>query len=142
LTVALPGDTLSASFALRAGTDLSNDLSDRKRTTFGAAYDLGMAKVGFQRSTAEAGSAVDQGKFHTTSVGVSVPMGAFTLAATIDRGDYTDSGAAKAKFNGYLVSAFYALSKRTSLYAFAGGVDQKSSDREEKIYAAGVKHSF
>jgi hypothetical protein len=142
LTVANIGATQSADFTSRSGTDLSDALSDRKRNVVGAAYDLGVAKVGFTSTQAKAGSSADAGKYSIKTVGVSVPMGATTLSATMDNGSMTDSGATSVDINAYQLSAYYALSKRTNLYAIAGSVKNKGTTAKDNQYALGVRHLF
>jgi predicted porin len=136
LAVTLPGGS--------AATDLSNALADRKANSFGGSYDLGVAKITALRTTAKAGSAADAGEFNTNNFGVSVPMGALTLAATVSNGDYVDSGAAKVDVSGYQLGATYALSKRTNLYTFAGQSKDKTATNAGKAetFAVGVRHTF
>jgi predicted porin len=144
LSVGSFGAALTADFTSRTSADLSDALADRKRTAYGATYDLGVAKVGFTHTDAAAGSAADQGKFSVNSIGVSVPTGAFTLNATVDSGKMTDSGAASTKLSAYQLSAFYALSKRTNLYAITGGLKNNTSTgtAKDSQYAIGVRHAF
>jgi len=143
LSVGNFGGTLNADFAnVTRTTDLSNDLADRKRNAYGATYDLGVAKVGFTHSDAKAGSAADAGKFEVNSFGVTAPMGAFTFNATVDSGKQTDSGAASQKLSAYQLSAFYALSKRTNLYAIAGEQKNKATTAKDSQYAIGLRHQF
>jgi len=121
---------------------LSNALADRKRTAYGASYNFGVARAGFTRSEAKAGTAADSGKFETTSIGVSVPLGALTLNATTDRGEFVDSGSAARKITAYQLSAYYALSKRTNLYAIAGELKNKTTTAKDNQYVIGLRHSF
>lgn len=143
LSIGNIGATLNNDFAnVTRTTDLSNDLADRKRNAYGATYDLGVAKVGFTHSDAKAGSAADAGKFEVNSFGVSAPIGAWTLNATTDSGKFTDSGAASAKISAYQLSAYYALSKRTNLYAITGQVKNKATTAKDSQYAIGLRHQF
>lgn len=144
LEVANWGGTLNNDFANvgRTTIALSNALADRKRNAYGATYDLGVAKVGFTHSDAKAGSAADAGKFAVNSFGVSAPMGAFTFNATMDSGKLTNSGAASEKLSAYQLSAFYALSKRTNLYAIAGEQKNKATTAKDNQYAIGLRHQF
>ena len=136
LAVTLPGGS--------AATDLSDALANRKANSFGGSYDFGVAKVTALRTTAKAGSAADAGEFNTNNFGVSVPMGALTLAATVSNGDYKDSGAAKVDVSGYQVGATYALSKRTTAYTFAGQAKDKTASNagKQETFAVGVRHTF
>jgi predicted porin len=142
LSVGNFGAAQTADFGTRNPTDLSDALADRKRNAFGATYDLGVAKVGFTHSDAKAGSSADAGKFSVNSFGVSAPMGALTLNATFDNGKFTDSGAASAKLGAYQLSAFYALSKRTNVYAITGQVKNKTTEAKDAQYVVGLRHQF
>ena len=136
------GAAQSVDFTSRSALALSDALSDRKRNVVGAAYDLGVAKVGFTSTQGKAGSSADAGKYSINTVGVSVPMGATTLNATMDNGSMTDSGATSVDINAYQLSAYYALSKRTNLYAIAGQVKNKGTSAKDSQYAVGVRHQF
>ena len=76
-----------------------------KNTLIGGAYDLGMAKVA-------AGYYDPAGAIKGYSLGVSVPMGAWTFTADMAR----DTGSAT-KSTDTVLEAKYALSKRTTVYA-------------------------
>jgi len=142
LSVGNFGAAQTADFGSRTATDLSDALADRKRNAYGAAYDLGVAKVGFTHSDGKAGSAADRGKFEVNSFGVSVPMNPFTFNVTVDSGKQTDSGGASQKLSAYQFSAFYALSKRTNLYAIAGEQKNKATTAKDNQYAIGLRHQF
>ncbi len=88
------------------------------------------------------GGRSDNGKFETTSVGVSVPLGALTLNATTDRGEIVDSGSAVRKITAYQLSAYYALSKRTNLYAITGELKNKTTSAKDNQYVIGLRHTF
>jgi len=142
LSVGNYGATQSADWTIRTATDLSDALSDRKRNAIGATYDLGVAKVGFTHSDGKAGSTADAGKFAVNSFGVSVPMGAITLNATVDNGKMTDSGATSVDLSAHQLSAFYALSKRTNLYTIIGEQKNKATSAKDNQYAIGLRHQF
>jgi predicted porin len=134
LAVALPG---------AAAVDLSNALADRDAVSFGASYDLGMAKLAVLSTKAEAGTDADAGEVNTTNFSVTVPMGALTLTATASNGDYKDSGAAKVDLSGYMLGASYAFSKRTNAYAFVGEAKNKATTAgKHETMAVGLRHSF
>ena len=136
LSVTLPGGS--------AATALSDALASRKANSFGASYDFGMAKLTAVRTTAKAGSAADAGEFNTNNFGVSVPVGAVTLNATVSNGDYKDSGAASVDVSGYQLGATYALSKRTTAYTFLGqGKDKTATNAgKQETFAVGIRHTF
>lgn len=135
--------TLAAS-ASNSGYDKGNFV--------GAAYDLGMAKV-FVNSVKVAGTAAvayvasntaDDTTANTagsedvaattsakyTSYGVSAPFGAWTLQADMR----TKKGAAD---DTYVLSAQYALSKRTSFTAYTA-----KTEGAKAALGAGVRHNF
>lgn len=76
-----------------------------KNTLIGGSYDLGVAKV-------SAGYYDPKGVVKGYSLGVSVPMGAWTFTADAAR----DTGSAT-KSTDTVLEAKYALSKRTTVYA-------------------------
>jgi predicted porin len=128
----LPGTTSAAK--------LSNGTTDTKRTSIGASYDLGVAKIMVVNATAEAGAA----ELKATSFGVSVPMGALTLGASLSNGSYTDGAAnttVKGDLDGNQFGAFYALSKRTTVYGLFGNakIDGGAKNSSSSI---GVRHTF
>jgi predicted porin len=102
----------------------------------GAAYDLGMAKL-FVNSVDAAATATTMPGVTTaaaaakyTSYGVSAPFGAWTLQADMrTKKDAADDT--------YMLSAQYALSKRTSLTAFTS-----KTEGAKAALGAGVRHNF
>lgn len=126
-----------------AAADLSDALATRKASSIGASYDLGVVKLMAVTTTAKAGSAADAGKVTTNNYGVSAPVGAVTLNATVSNGKYIDSGAAAVKTSGYQVGANYSLSKRTTAYALLGqGKNKAASASKHDTFAVGVRHTF
>jgi predicted porin len=96
----------------------------------GAAYDLGMAKVFVNSVDVAQATAAASGTEKYTSYGVSAPFGAITLQADMrTRKD--------AENDTYVVSAQYALSKRTSLTAYTSKTENAKS-----AIGAGVRHNF
>ena len=87
-------------------------------TTAGASYDLKVAKVGFtywqRKNTA---STVND---NTYSLGVGVPVGAWTFKAQI--GKFNDKTVANLDASNMGLGAEYALSKRTDWYARYGRI--------------------
>jgi len=129
LSWTLPGKTTA--------DKLSDGTTDTKRTSIGASYDLGVAKVIVVNATAEAGAA----ELKATSFGVSVPMGALTLGASLSNGSYTNGAATKGDLDGNQFGAFYALSKRTTVYGLFGNakIDGGAKNSSSSI---GVRHTF
>jgi predicted porin len=105
------------------GTKINGDMN-----WVAASYDLGAAKLFASNVTRQDDTTVAAGTVTTntdvivTSLGVSVPMGAYTFAAST----YTGKNGVSAlttddtKLSGSQLSARYALSKRTYLYALNG----------------------
>jgi len=126
-----------------------------KQMYVGASYDLGVATVVANYRTGKSttvGTGVNTHNIRATTFGVTVPMGAVTLAANMYTGK--DSVAAAAaddgfKLKGNQISARYALSKRTFAYV-AQGRAEKNRDATNttgaatvlKQTTAGLVHSF
>jgi len=123
-----------------------------KANWIGASYDLGVATVGLavvNNDHKKGGAATRDQKF--TAYGVTVPMGAITLRASTYTGkdSATAAAATNQKLSGHQVSATYALSKRTLVYAYVGE-SKRSRDGAASTAAAvkvtrtavGLSHSF
>ena len=126
---------------------------------FGASYDLGVARISVaqvnrkdETTVAAAGTAAINADISVTSFGVSVPMGKITLAASAYQGTNKNTAATDddMKLSGNQISARYAMSKRTTAYAFMGTNDVKrdgatntnSPTRKATTTAVGLMHSF
>lgn len=96
----------------------------------GAAYDLGMAKLFVNSVDVAQTTAAASGTEKYTSYGVSAPFGAVTLQADLRSRKDADADT-------YVVSAQYALSKRTSLTAYTAKTEGAKS-----AIGAGVRHNF
>lgn len=123
----------------------------------GASYDLGVATV-YGTHVKRKGTATTAAGVTTTGTnakvnafGVSVPMGAFTLRASMYSGkDTRGEGAAdNMKLSGNQLSASYALSKRTSLIAATGtnqykrdGAESTAATRKQTATTLAVNHTF
>ena len=106
--------------------------SDSKATTIGGSYDFGVAKVA-------AGYFDPAGVMKGYSLGVSVPMGAWTFTADAAR----DTGSAT-KSTDTVLEAKYALSKRTTVYAVsyhAGGAGLGGL-ATGTTSGVGIRHNF
>jgi len=132
--------------AAYAGTSANTAYSGKtSRQVIGASYNFGMASL----------HAVSLSAKHTTqtntgySIGISVPMDAFTFAGIMNETTSTLSSAAAAgaststKVTGSVIRANYSLSKRTTLYA-AQGRDSYSvvSGNKTVTTSFGLMHSF
>jgi len=108
----------TTTFASAAG---STDQAKHTINSFGAAYDLGVAKVGAayfdQKLTLATGA--DGGKRNAYTVNLAAPVTkVITLGASYGSYEVTlAAGGAKPKTNIMTFGAQYALSKRTSIYA-------------------------
>ena len=84
------------------------------------------------------------------AIGVNVPMGAITLAASTYRGKDKRAGTAAtaAKLSGHQLSATYSLSKRTTVYALVGKSEYKRdgastiATRKTTATNVGLVHAF
>lgn len=142
-TAEFEGATAAAAAALKTDVDAS---------FIGASYNLGVATVGASLMTndREVGGAATRGQ-SLTAIGVSVPMGAITLRASFYTGkdSVSVSSTDDLKLSGNQISAVYALSKRTAVYAYTG-TNQSKRDSSNTTSAVvkttgtniGVSHSF
>ena len=129
-----------------------------KLNWMGASYDLGVAKLTATHvkrtdtsKAAGTGVATENANIKATSYGVSVPMGNYTLAASMYSGNSNGTIAATddQKIKGRQLSVQYSLSKRTMLYALNGVNDVKNEGsntagtaRKETVTMVGLMHSF
>jgi predicted porin len=122
-----------------------------------ASYDLGVAKLIAAHVTREdkktdaAGAVTTGNDIAVTNLGVSVPMGAFTLTAAAYSGKNKVSASLTddTKLSGNQLSVRYALSKRTTAYAVTGtnkiardGGNTTGATFKETGSAFGLIHSF
>ncbi|WP_066332138.1 porin [Azohydromonas lata] len=138
-----------------AGEDKAN-----KTWTLGANYDFGMARVyaGFQQgkdlaNSASSGNVLQSGgtltadKLRTWTVGVGVPVGAFTIGANYVRAKYDDATGVVVgdkTIGRAAVGATYSLSKTTTLftaYQQATG-DLKDNVNEKRGVEIGLRKAF
>jgi predicted porin len=102
--------------------------------TIAATYDLGVAKLYFNKLT-NSQSSVDNAE---TNYGVKMPMGAVTLLAGYGK-NTADSSTSSTD---YTIGADYAFSKRTNAYArIAKGQAVNAGTITKEMYV-GVRHSF
>ena len=122
----------------------------------GASYDFGAAKLhghwmanDYEDKLLPPGMAYNK-PYHQIGVGVTVPMGAFTLGAQYAYNLWSDAlGTADAKGHDFVLQGTYALSKRTDLYARVGrynawklNVGPATIKSHQDVAAIGVRHSF
>jgi len=145
----------AAGVANATGTVGSNPVAasqtDRDLTSFGVSYNLGGV-------TLRAGHIVREDKVTnanvniidatTTSIGLTIPMGANVFSVNVYDGDDGGDGAAAniRDLKGFQLLAVHNLSKRTNLYAvygkneYIGPTVATTSDRTD--FAFGIRHSF
>lgn len=114
-----------------------------KYDLFGASYDFGAAKLVGSYNQADNNSREDK----EYQVGVSVPMGAFALAAGYSKAksDSKVAGGADLDGEGYTLVGTYNMSKRTTLYVGYKSTEVETSataKTEASTFAAGVRHTF
>jgi predicted porin len=135
-----------ASFtALPAAAAITDTLEDQTATSFGGSYDFGVVKAMYLNTTAKAGSVASNVEIKTQTLGVSAPIGAFTLNASFGNGDATtQADVTKADLKGYQIGVNYALSKRTTAYTIMGKTtfEVPTITLDQKTFAAGVRHTF
>jgi len=151
-------DTGSASGLTPINTDVTDGASLGVSKTEGSAitatYDFTVAKL-FTNYTQGEFTALAGGqalKAKETNIGVTVPMGAFTLMAAYGYNDISGStvgGAVDADGHDYVLGAVYALSKRTSMYVKTGTYNKVNgtiggvnADFKTTATAVGLRHSF
>jgi len=124
----------------------------------GASYNLGPATLMPSHSRRKTSANPTTSSVQATtvdakvnSVGVMIPMGAttFRLSGYTGKDERSTAATDDAKLSGQQVSATYALSKRTFIYAVMGEAEIKrdssastSVERKEKTSALGLVHNF
>ena len=125
---------------------------------YGASYDFGVARATFtnvqrkdQTAAAATGIIAVDNNIDVNAFGVSVPMGALTLSASMFRGtnDVSSLGTDNFDLSGNQLFANYALSKRTSIYAVHGDTSAARASgnttgvaTKVKNYKIGMLHTF
>lgn len=140
------GGPLSATMVYRdLNLDNTGVTADQKSFLAGVAYDLKALKVFGQLGQSKlTSSASGETKDRMLQLGVSVPMGAGAILASIADDKITDNNAATAsKRRGIAVGYDHNLSKRTDLYAvvFDDKFSNPESDKLRRL-ALGIRHRF
>ena len=148
-------DKLAAGLSFNKVTDVSENAS------LGAKYNFGMATVAASVNSLKGGPGGNSTLKEGYSLGVSAPIGAFTLTADVAQATKTNTYKADGtavdtgtKTN-FLVEAKYALSKRTFVYAAflrdgkLGNVAEKDANGNLNVggkdvdgYSIGLRHNF
>ncbi len=123
----------------------------------GASYNLGVATVGLSnihregKNTDKLGAETTDTDINVNAFGVTVPMGALTLRASVYAGtDKRGEGDAdNMKLSGNQISAVYALSKRTAIVAATGtneykrdGEASRAATRKAQATTLTLNHTF
>jgi len=125
--------------------------TDRDLTSFGVSYNLGgvILRAGhIVREDKLTNANVNIIDATTTSIGLTIPMGANVFSVNVYDGDDGGDGAAAniRDLKGFQLFAVHNLSKRTNLYAvygkseYIGTTVATTSDRTD--FAFGIRHSF
>jgi len=126
-------------------TAINGDIN-LKNTLFGATYDFGVAKLYAAYNKAKLEIGTSDRKNNEYSVGVSAPVGAFTLRAEYaqSKGDVFSDVGDDIKAKGYDLEVLYDLSKRTTLYTSYVNTKHDASDPSSKttLFAVGLRHKF
>ena len=133
--------TTAAAVAATTNTIIAASTTDKnKLNTTTATYDLGMVKVGYNKTKMSVGAQ----SLSTSMTSVSVPLGAASVFYTSSNGDITSGstlGAVDLKGSQY--GGNYALSKRTVAYVHAGRLTATfTSVKKQNNYGIGIHHSF
>ena len=128
----------------QAQTALTTAQDKIQYNLFAASYDFGVAKLVGAYTQTDNNTREDTGY----QVGVSMPMGAFTLAAGYSKEESEGTGLATLDGSGYSLVGTYDLSKRTTLYVgyentkVQSGTIGAISEAKRANFAAGVRHLF
>ncbi len=135
---------VAAAVPASTNTIIAADSANKNKiNTTTITYDLGMAKVGYNKTKMSVGAE----SLSTSMMSVSVPLGAASVFYSSSSGDITSGstvGAANLKGTQYGVN--YALSKRTVAYIHGGRLTAELTDLDmvKKVngYGIGIHHSF
>jgi predicted porin len=118
-----------------------------KYNLLAASYDFGVAKLVGGYTKTDSNTRDDK----AFQLGVSVPMGAFNLAAGFVKEDSERAGFADVDGKGFSLVGTYDLSKRTTLYAgventkteaSTGASSANITTSKRTNFATGVRHTF
>lgn len=144
-TLTNPGTGVNWSSDKIGGAQVVNDtLTAGTKSTaknLSATYDLGVAKLYYGNASAKSGDDADQ-KATSSTYGVSVPFGAFSLGVASSTASYTAANTTTSKETGLRILGKYALSKRTSVYVQNGTTKVSGSTAAETTTGLGLTHSF
>lgn len=137
ISAGLAGENTKNSKVSPIGLEATGDATkDVEKIGYALGYDFGMAKVTLNGINTKQGST----KFDTVGYGISVPVGAITLKASMSNA--TAKEETTTKYDGYQLGANYALSKRTSAYFLLGNLKDKSDSSTLNQTSLGFVHNF
>jgi len=121
--------------------------TDLKNTMVAATYDFGVAKLYGAYNQAKLSFPTLVRKNNEYALGVTAPVGAFTLRAEYaqSKGDvFSGLTNTDVTAKGFDLEALYDLSKRTTLYTSYAATkhDKNVSDSKTSVFAAGIRHRF
>jgi predicted porin len=123
----------------------SKNLAPNDATKFaniGANYDLGVVRLSAGYQNAKLGNTKD----NEFQFGVAVPFGAAAISAGFASTQTKINGAKAGKGNGFGLTGYYDLSKRTAAYAGVQSTKFKdaagATSSKSQLVAVGVRHRF
>jgi predicted porin len=118
-------------------------LTSLKNTLFAGSYDLGAAKINLGINNASATGGLKDKEFQA---GVTVPLGATSVALAYGSSKASTAGVTTAKGTTLGLQAIYSLSKRTSVYGGLVNTDIKNGagvkTNKLAVTAVGLRHNF
>jgi predicted porin len=139
-----------------SNTDISatapvTDQPRLRQQTLAASYEFSVARLHLGLNSAKNDTTVDRRNWH---VGANIPFGVHVVKLVYGRAN--DRTAANADFSSFQVGYEYNLSRRTSLYAAYGQVDNNTNAAQiltgsqgtyakgsmPRSYITGIKHTF
>lgn len=137
ISAGLAGETTQNSQVSPIGLlPFGSKTKDVEKLGYALGYDFGMAKITLNSINTKQ----DSYKFDTVGYGISVPVGAITLKASMSNATKKDT--TTTKYDGYQLGANYALSKRTSAYFLLGNLKDKSDSSTYNQTSLGFVHNF
>ena len=126
-----------------AATNMDHTVAkdDVKELALRAAYDFGVAKVGFAWQNNDNDAAATGKKDDKWGLGASIPVGNGVVAINYASASI-DSTAANDDKKMFSVGYIHNLSKRTNVYAGYRKLSSDLRNGDERAFAAGLRHSF
>jgi predicted porin len=137
---------LAAGYDRYESTDAGVEGPEHTSWLVGGTYDFNMAQLFAQYGNFERDAVGATDEAQQLNIGTKVPMGAFTVLASVGRTE-AEVGAADYSGTNYVLGVNYNLAKTTYLYARAGQVANLEADAggfetDTRGYAIGLRHAF